>query len=186
MALIDKSGDSPKVLIGGDSAGVAGLDITLRKDSKVFVNGDMVIGYTTSFRLGQLLRFNLKPPCDHYDDPYEYMCTDFINCVRTSFKEGGYINVENSREEGGLFIVGYKGRIFVVDSDFQVGESHDDYAAVGCGWAYALGSLYMTEYMTEMGAFPLAGTDRRVELALSAAEKFSGGVRSPFVYEWEQ
>lgn len=49
-----------KVYIGGDSAGVDGLNITIRKDSKVFKINKFIIGYTSSFRMGQLLRFKLK------------------------------------------------------------------------------------------------------------------------------
>ena len=42
-----------KVYIGGDSAGVAGMDLHLRSDPKVFTVGEFVIGYTTSFRMGR-------------------------------------------------------------------------------------------------------------------------------------
>jgi len=43
-----------EVWIGGDSAGVAGYNLRIRKDTKVFkVNGRFLIGYTNSFRMGQ-------------------------------------------------------------------------------------------------------------------------------------
>ena len=48
--------------IGGDRAGVAGLSLTVRADEKVFQNGEFLMGFTTSFRMGQLLRYSLKPP----------------------------------------------------------------------------------------------------------------------------
>ena len=50
------------VYMGGDSAGVAGLKITIRKDPKVFINGNFLMGFTTSFRMGQLLQYSFKPP----------------------------------------------------------------------------------------------------------------------------
>ncbi len=50
------------VYIGGDSAGVSGLRLIKRKDSKVFKRKGFIIGYTSSFRMGQLLRFKLDPP----------------------------------------------------------------------------------------------------------------------------
>lgn len=51
-----------RVLIGADSGGVAGWTLNVRKDSKVFTNGAYVMGFTTSFRMGQLLRWAFKPP----------------------------------------------------------------------------------------------------------------------------
>lgn len=41
-----------KVYIGGDSAGVGGSHVTIRRDSKVFKNGNFIMGYTSSFRMG--------------------------------------------------------------------------------------------------------------------------------------
>ena len=48
------------VYIGGDSAGVGGMSLTVRADEKVFQNGEFLMGFTTSFRMGQLLRYSLK------------------------------------------------------------------------------------------------------------------------------
>ena len=55
------------VYIGGDSAGVAGLSLVVRAD-EMFRNGDFLMGFTTSFRMGQLLRYKLYPPRRHPDD----------------------------------------------------------------------------------------------------------------------
>ena len=44
------------VYLAGDSAGCSGWDLTVRADPKVFVSGSYVMGFTTSFRMGQLLR----------------------------------------------------------------------------------------------------------------------------------
>jgi len=54
--------ENGKVYIGGDSAGVAGLDITTRKDEKVFQKENMIFGFTSSFRMGQILRYSFKNP----------------------------------------------------------------------------------------------------------------------------
>ena len=54
--------DNGKVYMGGDSAGVGGLCIETRKQPKVFRNGDFLIGYTDSFRMGQLLQYKMSPP----------------------------------------------------------------------------------------------------------------------------
>ena len=173
VGYIDKAKD--KVIIGADSAGVAGLDVTVRKDPKVFKNGDFVIGCTSSFRMIQLLRYSLTLPKVYDKDIYEYMCTDFITAVRECFKEGGYLQKYNDGDEkGGQFLVGYKNRLFNVDNDFQVGESIVNYDACGCGGGYAKASIY-TNSKKDSKSIVLD--------ALKTAENFSGGVRSPFVIE---
>lgn len=161
------------VLMGADSAGVAGMAMTIRRDTKVFEKSGMLIGCTTSFRMIQLLRFSLVVPKRHPDlDVYEYMCTAFIDAVRQTFRTGGFLTKENEGEHGGTFLVGYERRLFYVDSDYQVGESFDGYNACGCGADIAKGSLF------ESAANPDA--QARLTSALNAAAHFSAGVRAPF------
>lgn len=167
-----------KVVIGADSAGVSGLDITIRKDPKVFITGEFIIGCTSSFRMIELLQFSLKVKERVDKDIYEYMCTDFIDAVRKCFKAGGYIQKQTDGDEkGGVFLVGYQGRLFKIHQDFQVGESELDYESVGCGEDYAKGSLYNTEPQRTTMEFTV---EDRIYRALETAERFSGGVRAPF------
>lgn len=171
VGLVDKE----CVIMGGDSAGVSGLDIEIRKDAKVFQVGDFVIGCTSSFRMIQLLRFSFIPPRVNNKDVYEYMCTDFINGVRDCFHEGGYLQrFSEGDEKGGVFLVGYKNRLFRVDLDFQVGENANGVSAIGCGASFALGSLHVTHKANKPPEF-------KVIKALEAAERFSAGVSRPFI-----
>jgi len=48
-----------KVWIGADSAAVSGQDIRATALRKVFRRGQFLIGYTSSFRMGQLPQFHL-------------------------------------------------------------------------------------------------------------------------------
>lgn len=163
------------VYLGGDSAGVAGLDVTVRADRKVVRNGDFLFGFTTSFRMGQLLGFRLSPPARAPEaDIFRFMVVDFIDAVRGCLKDGGYAQRVNDIESGGNFLVAYEGRLFQICSDYQVGEVPHGFDAVGCGANFALGSLASTE-----GMDPYA----RVLKALEVAEEFSGGVRAPFHIE---
>lgn len=166
--------DNGEIYMGADSAGVGGYSIKRRKDSKIFINGEFIMGFTTSFRMGQLLRFKFTPPKQKENqDIYEFMVSDFVEGVRQCLKDGGYSKITNNEESGGTFIVGYRGRLFTIDSDFQVGELFGNYASCGCGSDIALGSLFSTEGK-EMK------TPERIMLALQAAEEFSAGVRGPF------
>lgn len=163
-----------KVLIGADSAGVGGLDIQNRRDVKVFTNGEFVIGCTTSFRMIQLLQYKLSPPKRHPDtDVMRFMVTDFVEAVRFLFRDGGFATKDREAENGGTFLVGHAGRLFLIDSDYQVCERADGFDACGCGQPYALGSMACTETLE-----PRA----RLQKALEVAAHFSAGVRGPFVF----
>lgn len=167
--------DSGKVYIGGDSAGVGGYSLSVRADRKVFKNGDFVMGFTSSFRMGQLLHHAFSPPKRHPEtDLDKFMVTDFINGVRDCLKSGGYAEKHNEAEQGGTFLVGYCGRLFEVHGDYQVGEATAGFSAVGCGEDIALGAMFANRE---------GKPEKRIRTALEAAERFSAGVRGPFHIE---
>ena len=162
-----------KIYMGGDSAGIAGLSISIRDDPKVFTNGPFIIGFTSSFRMGQILRFKFHPPKQtiHQSD-YEYMVTDFIDSVRECFSKNGF--GDRDATMGGTFLVGYKGKLYTIEKDHQVGIPNTPYDAVGCGADLALGSLYTTQGSK-------LSPEERITLALKAASAFNAGVAPPFL-----
>lgn len=166
------------VHIGADSAGISGYELRERRDAKVFRNGPYAMGFTTSFRMGQLLHHALQPPAPPEDDAdlHRFMVTTWVDAVRDCLKTGGWAKKDSEQEEGGTFLVGVRGRLFVVDSDYQVAEPADNYAAVGCGNDVALGALHVS------GFYGFLTPQVRVKCALETAEKFSAGVRGPFTY----
>jgi ATP-dependent protease HslVU (ClpYQ) peptidase subunit len=171
VGIIDK--EKNRILIGGDSAGSGANVIITRKDPKVFKNKNFIIGFTTSFRMGQILMTeNLSSRAQYKsEDDFTYIVKIVIKRIRKLFIDGGY-SCEDE-EMGGDFILGYKNKIYLIHSDFQVGEYHEDYMSCGCGEPYALGSLYTTENTL------FSASDRLIK-ALEAAEKFALGVRGPF------
>lgn len=163
-----------KVWMGGDSAGVTGDTVSIRKDPKVFRRGDLLIGYTASFRMGQILRYNPLAALIPEADAMEWMVRCFIPGVRLLFETHGYVKREGEYHVGGDFLVGVSGRLFAVQSDFQVAESADDFDSVGCGAQIAKGAMYSSRFIDEIEP------DQRVRLALAASERYSAGVRGPF------
>lgn len=164
-----------KVYIGGDSAGVAGYNIQIRADEKVFRNGPFIMGFTTSFRMGQLLRYVFTPP-EHPEgmDDMKFMVSVFIPAVKTIFKEQGFQKSKDSQDQGGAFIVGYRGSLYEIDDDYQVGKLMDNVSSVGCGSHIALGAMYALEHM-----YPA----ERIKRALEITTYLNAGVRPPFVIE---
>lgn len=164
--------DGGKVIIGADSAACSGLDRRTRVDRKAFVNGELIFGGTTSFRMLQLLQFALTPPpIIEGRDPYSYAVRDLVPAIRQCMKDGGWSKAENGREEGGTFLVGFRGHLFSVHSDYQVAEEVDGIASCGCGESYAMGAMH---------ALKGKPAQERLQAGLDAAVHFSAGVAPPF------
>ncbi|WP_426730217.1 hypothetical protein [Myxococcus faecalis] len=162
-----------RVYLGGDSAGVAGYELTVRADTKVFSTGPFLVGFTSSFRMGQVLRHAFSPPPlpKRPGALGRYMVVDFVDAVRAALKDKGWAAKQSEQELGGTFLVGVSGHLFRVESDYQVAESRDGFDAVGCGSEAARGALFAARHLKP---------EARVRMALRAAERFSAGVRGPF------
>ncbi len=161
------------VIIGGDSGGLAGYTLSHRADPKVFINGDYLIGFTSSFRMGQLLRYaDLPKPLERQgEDLDRFMTTEFVEAVRKVLKEGGFAKKDSEQEEGGVFLIGVSGRLYRMEADYQLGWTTDGYNACGSGQDIACGVLHATRR---------SDPKRRVRRALEAAEHHNGGVHGPF------
>lgn len=167
-------GRDGQLYMGADSAGVSNYMVHIRSDRKVFVRQKMIFGFTSSFRMGQLIQYRLKIP-DHPKrmSDHEYLSTRFVDAIRYCFKEGGYCKKEHDREEGGVFLLGYRKHLYHIDSDFQVGLRDDGIDSVGSGGEVAMGSLFTSR------ALNISAPDS-IRIALEAASHLNAGVRPPF------
>ena len=171
--MLDKKNNN--VVMGADTCGSDGDYKVSRLDTKIFMNGDFLIGCTSSFRMIQILRYKFKPPEINDKDIYEYLCTDFVDELQKFFKASGFLQELSTKElRGGNFLVAYKNRLFEIESDFQVGENSCGYYAIGSGFKFAYGCLYAVEDMN-------MNVSDKVLLSLEAAAKFSTTVQSPFI-----
>ncbi len=161
------------ITMGGDSAFLQEYYIESHVDQKVFRNGPYLIGGIQSPRMLQLLRYAFKPPMPPDQELHRFMVCLFIDAVRECFTKAGFAKTENKVEEGGCFLVGVKGRLFVVESDYQVNEHAINYAALGCGAEIALGALHALDGRG-------MSAHARVEAALDAAAYWCAGVEPPF------
>lgn len=178
-----------RVWIGGDSWADNGWVGEVRADRKVFIlpEHEMAIGFTTSYRMGQLVRYRLhlrpqefKPDIDldeRWRQVEEWLVTRFVEAVRKTFKDGGYLKKENEREEGGQFLIGYQGQLWQMHDDFQIARSAAGYDAVGSGHEVALGAIHaISREGLPVGYAP----EGKVRAALDAAVAFSAHVRGPY------
>jgi len=181
VGYIDKANKT--VYLGGDTVSVCGTKVLTRKDSKVFARTNpskntMLIGFTGSFRMGQLLRYKLIIP-QHPEglNTFEYMCTHFIDAVRQVLKDNGLAKINNNEEEIGTFLIAYNQRLFKVESDLQVGEIDLHYNACGNGEDYAIACMRtLSEYSREVYS-----AEEIVQTALKVSEDFCNTVKKPYV-----
>ncbi len=158
------------VYIGADSSTTSDYETRSTLVQKVFRKGNFIIGYTSSFRMGQILQYQVEfPIADIYDE--EYMVKYFVESIRSKFKEYGYARIDNNEETGGCFLVGVQGHLYEIAADYQVNHYLDHIASVGAGSNYALGA---------MAALEFSGPNERILKALEVATKFSPYVCSPF------
>lgn len=165
-----------KVWIGGDSAGVAGWSMTVCSDEKVFQSGPFLYGFTSSFRMGALLRYSFSPPEQLASEAdHAYLSTRYVQALRECLGDGGAKRTERGVDTGGTFLLGYRASLYLVQDDLAVLRAACGFGAVGCGHEIAKGSLFST------GA--LADPQARIETALYAAAYLSAGVRAPFTIQ---
>lgn len=165
-----------QVWIGADTAGTnSSLSSARRKDEKVFIREGFIFGFSGSYRAGQLLRWQFSiPNRPKGQGVEEFMNSSFVEGIRSCLKTGGVSEKHYEAEvHRSSFLVGYDKRLFCIEGDYQVGERHEPYNAIGCGDDLALGSMFTTQKA-------LDNPYGRIKMALEAAERFSAGVRRPF------
>jgi len=178
MTCIVGVAEGGKAYIGADSAAANDWMVRATGLHKVFRRQDshcshsFVVGYTTSFRMGQILQHHLMVEPQKSETDEAYMVCTFVEAVRSCLKDHGFAKVENNVEKGGTFLVGYKGIIYEIASDFQVNHYVDGFAAIGCGEAYALGALKALDELSP---------EKRILRSLEIAAYFSGNVIGPFL-----
>ena len=167
--------DEKNVWVGGDSAGSANNLLIIRKGSKVFKNKEYLIGFSGSFRMGDVLRYEFKPPTCPTKQINRFIINKFVPELKETLRKTGALSTTESNVDTGLggILIAVNGKLFSIHSDFQVGESADGFEALGSGNQIALGALSATANF-EMDS------RTRMKYVLEAAEKHSAYVRRPF------
>ncbi len=166
--------NSHGVIMGSDSCGGGGHRANVVKTPKVSKVGEYLIGYTSSFRMGQILHYTMSPKTHNQkDDLFGHLVNVLVPEVRNALRSGGFMKMKNGEETGGEFLMAHGTRLLCVQSDFSVLEYEDDFLATGCGEDWAMGALYT------LRDSPLTAKARLTK-ALEAATKYSSYVRAPF------
>jgi hypothetical protein len=131
--------ENKRAYISSDSGAISNIS-RLTNVEKVFKVSNLVIGYTTSFRMGQLLKYSIVYPEIKNAEQFniEFVINEIIPKIRECFKVNGFLSINNSVEEGGEFLISSFGKIFCIESDFQVQEFNDGIYTCGSGGNIAL------------------------------------------------
>lgn len=144
MTLIIAFKHKDSVILAGDKMGSDGFTKDINKKPKIFkLTGEdttVYVGYTSSFRFGQLLEYMAIPRKAPNIDEYEYMVKHFIPEMRNKLEQGKYTGTDNKGESGQCIVV-LNNRIFKVQSDFSVLENANEYCSIGSGEYHAAGIL---------------------------------------------
>jgi ATP-dependent protease HslVU (ClpYQ) peptidase subunit len=167
--------DGGKAWVGGDSAlsDMTTHELIACVNQKVFKVGECVIGVSGSARVADAMRYNLETPKHpRRMDPARYMRTYFIDAVRDCLRKAGSLqSVHGVDGCEAHVLIGYRGRLFIIEGDLHIHEALDDYAAVGSGSSVANGALAVSR-----GVPPR----KRILAALTASERYTASVRKPF------
>jgi len=173
-------GDGSTVTMGADSIAISPdtLAVTIRREPKIFHLGPhLLIGYSGSFAIGDAIRFGPAPPPPEAGDaaavlvdPEAYIHEVVIPHIRAVVEES---SVSEGSFDGHQMLIGFAGRVFLVESLSQAGSSLDGVEACGAGDQLAIGAALALRDsgLTDEG---------RVLAALAVAEERSAGVRGPF------
>lgn len=164
-----------KVWIGGDSAGVSGWNIN-PIGKKVFRSGEFLIGVTGNLRATQVLQYRLhietKADLESEDC---YMATVFSDEVRSLFLANALMKKDNEVEKhDSAFLVGYKGRLYTVDSDMSVVAMPEQFDFVGCANGLARGAFVALDHLQPF---------ERIKRTLEIVARYNIGVDGPFQIE---
>lgn len=131
-----------KVSMIGDKEGSDGFTKNIfSKTPKVFHVGDFILGYTTSFRMGQILQYSWTPPKKSLDDNDDYYIYKIVvDSIKKCFEDNGFGHKPKAELETGNFLIGWNGRLFEMQSNLSLME-HSEFASVGCGCYHATAAM---------------------------------------------
>jgi ATP-dependent protease HslVU (ClpYQ) peptidase subunit len=165
------------VYLGADTLGAVeeSTTTTPRRDVKLFRSGPLVVGFSGSYRAGQVVQYGMSLQ----DAPlaegalFPWLVTTFTKRVWEALYEYACIEEGATTMPSEFLIAAPGGALFEIYGDWGVAAPRNSFSAIGSGAPYALGLLKGVE-----------GADvpptERVIAALEVAEHFDAAVGQPW------
>ncbi|EON7637319.1 hypothetical protein ABV23_RS02340 [Escherichia coli] len=167
--------DGNTSFIAGDKLGSNGFTKAIQTEPKVFekefikidesglnrTKEVMAMGYTSSFRMGQLLTYKLDLPEQQSNQTFsQYLVLEVIPRIRTLFKEEWGARDTTQDVGGGQFIILHNHTIYEVQGDFSVLQPKTQITSVGSGTYHAIAAMQAyIEVQKETGVKMVDRTD---------------------------
>lgn len=166
--------DEGHVWIGADSAltETQAFDFRIMPTAKVFRCGDYVIAVCGSLKILQLIKHRIEyPPFPPKlsDSSAEEIERFFVTHFTDAIADGIEKHLGETDEDFAVMI-GVGRHLITLSNNLQVEIVGENYAALGSGMMYSMGSFYSTE----------GDPVNRVNLALGAAAEYNATVAPPF------
>lgn len=175
--------EDKKIWMGADSMVSSGNEYTILKSPKVFKNGSFLIGCAGTPRHAQLLSSSLFNPPQKKDKQtdIDYLITDLMEHIRTLFGSHGAIRQEDGKTDthDSQYLIGYNGKLYAIEGNFQLIDSVNPYLAAGCGRVYAHAVLGFIDKNSKSFKKKIS-PQTKLSLALQAAEQNDPFVKAPF------
>lgn len=178
MTIIAALRDGDTIYMGADSwisDGENG-EGTRSSTPKVWKKDELCFGATGSARTIDLLCRQLTITCARRaPDAFDFLSVNVATAIRMLLAEHGQLKNDDGIEQMNdtALVIGCRGRLFEMDNEFAVWESHADYVAIGAAQDLALGSLHTSAQSTMT-------PPQRIKAALEASEEFCSQIRGPF------
>jgi 20S proteasome alpha/beta subunit len=160
------------VFLGGDRAATdGGLNRTLIKEPKVFEKGGIGFGVCGLPKIMDALQHTIELPPYSGGDAKAYLVAEVVPALRDGLKKLECTEEHNGQQYfHGAMLIGFQGRLFQLEANFQLVESAKGFDAVGSGAEPALGSLRSSK----------GNPRKRLLEALKISAENNAGVAPPF------
>lgn len=174
-----------KVYMGADSILVSGWDRHITADPKVFRAGSFLFGCTGSVRQNQILKYHLDVRPRKADESDEaYIVAGLIQAVRLAYKEQGFTTLDDGQETGAGFMVGYAGKIWMIENTFAATRYAGENQAIGIGASQALVALHsLRGHATRHQTKDVCDIPGLMIEAMETTSRFCSGIAAPFYVE---
>jgi len=185
------------VVMGGDRAAGSGARMFDTSTPKIVSNGELMMGFTSSYRMGQLLQYALVPPMESLGwDVDRWVTVDFMGALMSAFTAARWDEVAlGNVAKGGNFLLAVRGRCYEVQENYAWNRFASGEYSVGSGEDIAHGALSALRPVAAMqpGRFlsveqrniAVREGESRVRHALEIAVAHVGSVRPPFDLEFQ-
>lgn len=170
--------DGETVVLASDSAAIGdpdGSEIYTMPEPKVFASGPYVVGVCGSYRVGQVLRYRAElPEPPPSTDLRSFLVRDLAPAIGDLLAAEGVVGSHRTFLGNKVaLLVGCQGQLWCIGSDLTV-MPEGEFGAIGSGRLRAYAALHALK------AAGIEPVQRRLELALEAAAKYTASVRPPW------